>query len=129
LRRAIYLGFAIEADIPQYKRKFEEFLKGFVLEIKQRGYLGVFLLLDEINGLALEPEFTNFLKGLSDNLDPHLSLMFMICGTEEKRQAIIKNHESTNRVFRSIYEVTPIPKAQLAEYFIPWAAKICANNW
>lgn len=81
-----------------------------------KDYLGIFLLLDEINGLAEEVEFANFLKGLSDTLDPHSSLLFMICGTEEKRQAIIKNHESTNRIF-NLYNLLPIEKEAFAEYF------------
>jgi hypothetical protein len=40
----------------------------------------------------------------------------MICGTEEKRQAIIKNHESTNRIF-NLYNLLPIEKEAFSEYF------------
>lgn len=109
----------IKKDIPEYKRNFEDFLKTFIAAVKQnsKDYLGIFLLLDEINGLAEAPEFANFLKGLSDTLDTHSSLLFMICGTEEKRQAIIRNHESTNRIF-NLYNLSPIKKEDFAQYFM-----------
>ncbi len=108
---------AIANDLPEYKRNFVEFLTNFVVEIKSRGFKGVFLLFDEINGLASQAEFANFLKGLSDNLGTHESLLIMICGTEDKRQEIIKNHESINRAFKTLKEVEPLSVDELEQYF------------
>jgi hypothetical protein len=126
--QAKFFGFGVKTkikvdllkkEIPDLGRNFEIFLENFVKEVKEKSlgsYKGVFLLLDEINGLANDPEFASFLKGLSDNLNTHASLLFMICGTNEKREAIIRNHPSTDRIFKYLKTLEPISDQIFANY-------------
>ncbi len=63
-----------------------------------RGGKGVLLVLDEINGIASVPEFAQFLKSLIDsNALSHrpLPLLLMLCGTEDRRRAMIAAHQPT----------------------------------
>lgn len=80
---------------------------------------GVLLVLDEINGIASVPEFAQFLKSLIDtnalSREP-LPLMLVLCGTEDKRRALITAHEPTNRLF-GIVDIKPMSDAEMEAFF------------
>ncbi len=63
---------------------------------------GLFLVLDDINGLASSSEFANWLKSLVDEIatsQQPLPLCLLLVGLEERRQALIGIQPSLARVF------------------------------
>jgi hypothetical protein len=97
-----------------------EFLNEVNSRLKDTGVKGIFLVLDEINGIASDPQFANFLKGLIDtnaiSPDP-LPLLLMLCGVEEKRRELIKAHQPIDRIF-DIVEIPTMNDSEMEEFFI-----------
>jgi hypothetical protein len=63
---------------------------------------GLLLILDDLNGLALAPDFANWLKSVIDELatsGTDVRLCFLFVGLEERRQAMIGNQPSLSRAF------------------------------
>lgn len=86
---------------------------------KATGANGVFLVLDEINGLANQPWFAQMLKSLVDTnalATKPLPLLLMICGTEEKRRRLIENHQPVERIF-DIIDLEPLSDDEMREFF------------
>ena len=80
---------------------------------------GVFLVLDEINGLADQPWFARFIKSLVDTnalaVKP-LPLLLMICGTGERRGRMIEHHEPVARIF-DVIEIDALSEDEMKEFF------------
>ncbi len=69
-------------------------------------YSGVFLVIDEINGIADKDEFAHLIKGLVDlnaMADCPLPLLLMMCGVPDRRRAMIKCYEPVARIFDVIH--------------------------
>ena len=80
---------------------------------------GVFLVLDEINGLANQPWFAQMIKSLVDTnalAAKPLPLLLMICGTEEKRRRLIENHQPVERIF-DVIDIEPLSDDEMREFF------------
>ena len=80
---------------------------------------GVFLVLDEINGLANQPWFAQMIKSLVDTnalAAKPLPLLLMICGTEEKRRRMIENHQPVERIF-DVIDIEPLSDDEMREFF------------
>jgi AAA ATPase domain len=98
-------------------------LLGFLAEALEKAgrerTSGIFLVLDEINGLANQPWFAQTLKGLVDtnalSAQP-LPLLLMICGTEEKRRRLIENHQPVERIF-DVIDIERLSKPEMKEFF------------
>lgn len=96
---------------------------GFFSEVRERlkesGIRGVFLVLDEINGIASESQFAHFIKGLVDtnamSRSP-LPLFLMVCGVEDRRREMIQKHQPVDRIF-DIVEINPMSPQEMAEFF------------
>jgi len=70
---------------------------------------GLFLILDDINGLSGSAEFANWLKSLLDEIATArkpLPLCLLLVGLEERRQSLVSLHPSLARVFELI-EIRP----------------------
>ncbi len=70
--------------------------------IEKAGKKGVVLILDDLNGIASVPEFAEFLKSFVDELATShktMSLMVMLVGVRDRREALIKNQPSVARIF------------------------------
>ena len=63
---------------------------------------GIFIILDEINGLTKSIEFANWLKSFVDSVatsrEP-LPIFLLLVGIEERRQELTSSHNSLARVF------------------------------
>lgn len=62
----------------------------------------IFLVIDDINGLASNMDFANWLKNLCDSLRTSrlkLPLVLLFCGLPERRHQLIKNQPSLSRIF------------------------------
>jgi hypothetical protein len=83
------------------------------------GASGVFLVLDEINGLADQPWFAQFIKSLVDTnalSGKPLPLLLMICGTEERRGRMIAHHEPVARIF-DVVDIKALSEDEMREFF------------
>lgn len=79
----------------------------------------IFLVLDDINGLASSEEFANWLKSLVDEIatsSPLLPLCLILVGLEERRQSLISHQRSLARVF-DIIDIKPWSKKETQEFF------------
>ncbi len=80
---------------------------------------GVFLVLDEINGIAAQPEFAQFLKSLIDTNAMQreaVPLLLMLCGTEERRKQIIERHAPTDRLF-DVVDIHTMNQSEMEDFF------------
>lgn len=96
-----------------------EFLSEAKERLKDTGVKGVFLILDEINGITSDPGFAHFIKGLVDTnsmtREP-LPLLLMLCGVEERRWEMIRNHQPIDRIF-DIVDIEPLSETEMKEFF------------
>ncbi|MEW5700977.1 MAG: ATP-binding protein [Candidatus Zixiibacteriota bacterium] len=67
---------------------------------------GLMVVLDDLNGVARDFGFANFLKGWVDGMVtsglPAMPLMIVLVGTQEKMQELSTNQPSVGRIFRPI---------------------------
>jgi hypothetical protein len=80
------------------------FLRAIHSRLKQNKFCGIFLILDEINGITSNPDFAQFLKGLWDTNaiqkeEAQVPILMMLCGVEQRRIELINAHEPVNRIF------------------------------
>ncbi|MHB9026199.1 MAG: ATP-binding protein [Armatimonadota bacterium] len=98
-------------------------LLGFLTEtlgrLQETEAKGIFLVLDEINGITATPDFSHFIKSLVDtNALSHkpLPLLLLLCGVEERRQQMIAHHQPIDRIF-DIIDIPPLNDAEMEEFF------------
>lgn len=112
---------ALRQDAPNFSTPFG--MLGFLTELHH--HLGkdeikaLFLVLDEINGITNDPQFTHFIKGMLDTnaLAPQpLPLLLMLCGVEERRREMIKKHQPIERYF-DVIDVLPMTPAEVQEFY------------
>lgn len=96
-----------------------DFLGNVRNRLKDDGIKGVFLVLDEINGIASNPQFAHFIKSLWDtnalSREP-LPLLLMLCGVEERRGEMIQKHQPIDRIF-DIVDINTMSEAEMKEFF------------
>jgi hypothetical protein len=95
------------------------FLKETFERVRADGIRGIFLVLDEINGIASVPAFAHFIKGLIDtnalSREP-VPLLLMLCGVEERRREMIQNHQPVDRIF-DVIEIERLNETEMTEFF------------
>ncbi len=109
------LGFkinfeALKADAPNLSHGYLPFLRDLFNRLKDNGIKGIMLILDEINGITGNPQFSHFIKALVDEnalSNEPLPLMLMLCGVEERRTEMIQHHQPIERIF-DIVEIKPM---------------------
>jgi len=113
---------ALKKEGPRIARGLLPFLGQTLDVVKDKGIQGVFLVLDEINGIAGNPKFAPFLKGLSDlnaAVAPGqvaLPLLLMLVGVEERRREIASHHPSVAGIF-DIVRIEPLSESEMAEFY------------
>jgi hypothetical protein len=96
---------ALKKEGPRVTQGLLSFLGQTLKRVKDNGIQGVFLVLDEINGIANNPKFAPYLKGLSDvNApttpdNPSVPVLIMLVGTEERRWELSSHHPSVAGIF------------------------------
>ena len=110
---------ALKRDGPDIAAGMLPFLRDVHGRLKDTGVTGVFLVLDEINGIAADPRFAHFIKGLVDtnamSREP-VPLLLALCGVEERRRVMIQNHRPVERIF-DIVEIERLTAAEMASFF------------
>jgi len=80
---------------------------------------GIFLILDEINGIAGNAEFSQFIKGLVDinsfSKSP-LPLLLMLCGVEDRRREMISQHQPIDRIF-NVIDLAPMSSDEVSTFY------------
>jgi AAA ATPase domain len=109
---------AIRTEAPQLSTPYG--LLDFLGAIRERlESSAVFLVLDELNGIADNPDFAHFIKGLIDSnavSKKTVPLMLMLCGIEERRREMIRNHQPVERIF-DVVEVEPMAEEDARQFF------------
>jgi AAA+ ATPase superfamily predicted ATPase len=93
-----------EEDLKELVRKFPEAIGNFLQKIKEQRK-GLFIALDDINGLAEKVEFANWYKSFSDEVATHYKdfpVFIMLIGLPEKRDVLSNLQPSLMRIFRVI---------------------------
>ncbi|MDX2149454.1 MAG: hypothetical protein SFV54_01870 [Bryobacteraceae bacterium] len=95
---------ALKKSAPELASPFG--LLGFLNEWNRTaGSRGISLVMDEINGIANEPRFSQFLKSFVEiNVlsDRPMPLLLILCGTAGRRMEMIRQHQPMDRLFRII---------------------------
>ncbi len=95
------------------------FLKESIQRLEETGVKGLFLILDEINGITTNPQFAHFIKGIVDTnavSRPPVPLLLMLCGVEERRSEMISIHPPVGRIF-DVIEVEPMGDEEMRDFF------------
>jgi hypothetical protein len=109
----------LKQDAPQVARGMLPFLQQAFDRLKDTGVSGLFLVLDEINGITKNPKFAHLIKGLVDAnaLSPNpLPLLLLLCGVEERRWEMIQAHQPTGRIF-DVVEIPPMSHGEMGDFF------------
>jgi hypothetical protein len=113
---------ALRKEGPKITGGLLSFLSDALSQVHDDGMQGVFLVLDEINGIAGNPKFAPFLKGLSDlNAaiapgEPVLPLLLMLVGVEERRRELATHHPSVAGIF-DIVRIERLSDAEMREFY------------
>jgi hypothetical protein len=112
---------ALKRDAPNLSTPFGmlDFLAQAAERLKDVGVTGVFLVLDEINGVTADPHFAHFIKGLVDTnamARQPLPLLLMLCGVEERRREMIEKHQPVDRLF-DVIEIEVMNEGEMQEFF------------
>jgi hypothetical protein len=112
---------ALKRDAPNLSTPFSmlAFLGEALERLKDLGVRGIFLVLDEINGITADPQFAHFIKGLVDTnamSKSPLPLLLMLCGVEARRREMIEKHQPIDRIF-DVIDIEPMNAAEMIEFF------------
>lgn len=112
---------ALKTDAPtlRYEGNLLEFLAEAIARLKDTGVRGIFLILDEINGITGDARMAHFLKGLVDTnalSRRRVPLLLMLCGVEERRRELVRQHEPVGRIF-DIVTVERMSEAEMADFY------------
>ncbi len=113
---------ALRQEAPNVARGLLPFLGHTLARVREEDARGIFLVLDEINGIAGNPKFAYFLKGLVDSnaavsLErPTLPLLLMLCGVEQRRRQLIAQHEPVARIF-DVIALERMVENEMEEFF------------
>jgi len=107
-----------QSDAEYIVKNFPGFLQKIYDEIKEEKD-GIFIALDDINGLSKTPEFANWYKSFVDYIATNnleLPLFIMPIGIPEVRNTLYDHQESLMRIF-DVIEVKNLENTDVSEFF------------
>jgi hypothetical protein len=110
---------ALAKDAPTITRGILPFLNEVLERIDDTSVKGIFLVLDEINGIAGNRHFAHFIKGIVDEnaiARKPVPLLLMLCGVEERRRDMIRNHQPIDRIF-DVIDIELLSGDEMKEFF------------
>ncbi len=93
-----------EKDLKKLVRNFPKVLENIIKKLKDKKK-GLFIALDDINGLSTTPDFANWYKSFVDEVATHYTyfpLFIMPIGLPEVRDALSEHQPSLMRIFRVV---------------------------
>ncbi len=110
---------ALRKDAPSVATGMLPFLAEVYARLKDTGTRGVFLVMDEINGIAGNPQFAHLIKGIVDAnamQQERLPLFLMLCGVEERRWEMITQHQPVDRIF-DVIDIAAMSDLEMRDFF------------
>jgi len=107
-----------DKDLEDLVRNFPEALNNIIKEIEPEKK-GIFIALDDINGISKTPEFADWYKSFVDNVAihyPRFPVFIMPIGLPEIRDSLSKHQPSLMRVFR-VVDVDELSDKEVEEFF------------
>jgi Cdc6-like AAA superfamily ATPase len=117
-------GFSIHAeqlrkDAPSIAAGMLPFFAETYARLKDTGVTGLFVILDEINGITGNAKFAHFIKGVVDtnamSRQP-VPLLLVLCGVEERRREMISHHQPIDRIF-DVVDINAMSVPEMQEFF------------
>lgn len=109
----------LRRDSPDLSRGFLPFLREVFERTAGDEYKGLLLVIDEINGIAANPDFAHFIKTMVDSnatAPRPLPLFLVLTGVEAKRRAMIERHKPVERIF-DVISIPPLSQQDSAAFF------------
>jgi hypothetical protein len=110
---------ALKKDGPTIASGILPFLGEALNRLSDMAIRGIFLVLDEINGITGNPKFAHFIKGIVDtnamSREP-IPLLLMLCGVEERRREMIRHHQPVDRIF-DVIDIQPMSQEEMQDFF------------
>lgn len=110
---------ALKRDAPSIASGPLPFLREAAERLRDTGIKGVCLVLDEINGISSNPKFAHFIKGIVDtnamSRQP-LPLFLIVCGVEERRREMIRQHQPIDRIF-DVIDIASMSREEMSDFF------------
>lgn len=113
---------ALRKEAPNVSHGLLPFLASTLERVQSEGIRGLFLVLDEINGVCRNPLFARFLKEIVELnapislAKPTLPLLLMVCGVSERRGELIAHHEPVARIF-DVVSIEAMSESEMQEFF------------
>ncbi|MCF0225960.1 MAG: AAA family ATPase [Methanobrevibacter sp.] len=105
--------------IDNVKDNFASFLVDLVNNFEDKS--GIFIIIDDINGLTENPEFANWYKSFADDLATNYRnkspIAFMLTGYPEKIESLYNHQPSVNRIFKHKY-LSPLHNNEIKDFYI-----------
>jgi len=111
---------ALRQDGPDIAQGLLPFLATTLEKVRNSGIKGLFLVLDEINGITANPKFAHFIKGLVDTnamARSPIPLLLMLCGVAERRSELIRSHQPVERIF-DVVDIERLSDAEMKEFWL-----------
>ncbi len=115
-----------EKDLKELVRKFPEALDNLLGKIRDYQKSGLFIALDDINGLADKPEFANWYKSFVDEIATQYKdfpVFIMLIGLPEKRDVLSRHQQSLMRIFR-VVEIEKLSDKEVEEFLLKAFEKV-----
>ncbi len=107
-----------QEDLEGLVRNFPEALKNIMEKIKNEK-MGLFIVLDDINGISETPEFANWYKSFVDDVATHYTdfpAFIMPIGIPEIRDMLSEHQPSLMRIFR-VVDIDKLSDKEVNEFF------------
>ncbi len=104
---------------------FHQVLKSIIDQIKDEKK-GLFIALDDINGLANNPDFANWYKSFVDEVattHENFPVFLMLIGLPDRRDALFKHQESLGRIF-NITEIDRLSNEDVEQFYTKAFSKV-----
>lgn len=117
---AVTITFSPPEDkLKELVRRFPEVLNNIVKRIQGKRS-GLFIVLDDINGLVEKSDFANWYKSFADEIATHYKkypVFIMLTGLAEKRDVLARYQPSLMRIFR-IVEIERLSNEEVRQFFM-----------
>ncbi len=114
-----------QEDLKELVKKFPEAINNLLTKIKEQRK-GLFIVLDDINGLTEKIDFANWYKSFVDEVATHFKhfpVFIMLIGLPEKRDALLSLQSSLMRIFR-VVEIAKLSDEEVEKFLLNAFTKV-----